>query len=112
MDAEKPMGQGACTLADLFEPGHERQGANMLARALKAGYVDIFSINYVYAKKKAMEMTEDKDARVKAAGTKLLVEMAKHDLKLLEVVSGASENSPVQVNMNVVNVNASSFRNV
>lgn len=77
---------GACSLRDLFTPGHEREGARMLARALQAGYIDIFSIDYPAAKKKATEMSNDPDKRIASAGTKLLVAMAAHDLKLLELI--------------------------
>lgn len=63
----------------------------MLARALQAGYVDIFSIDYAETKKRAIEMSNDPDARIKAAGTKLLVAMANHDLKLIELASGGKE---------------------
>ena len=87
-----PGGQGACSLRDLFDPGHERQGCTMLASALKAGYVDIFSIDYPAVKRKAKELSEDEDKRVSAAGTKLLVAMAQHDLKLLELLEGAPED--------------------
>lgn len=78
---------GRCSLADLFEPGHERMGANILARAIRYGYIDAFTIDYAAAKRKAEELAQDPDRRVAAAGAKLLVEMAKHDLKLLELAN-------------------------
>lgn len=67
----------------------------MLARALRLGYVDIFGIDYAYAKKKAMEMTKSDDRRIQAAGTKLLVAMAAHDLKLMELASGETREATV-----------------
>lgn len=84
----------------------------MLARALQAGYVDIFSIDYAETKKRAIEMSNDPDARIKAAGTKLLVAMANHDLKLIELASGGGKEVGVNVQVNVVQVVGDCFKDV
>ena len=84
----------------------------MLARALQAGYVDIFSIDYAETKKRAIEMSNDPDARIKAAGTKLLVAMANHDLKLIELASGGGKEAGVNVQVNVVQVVGDCFKDV
>lgn len=107
-----PVGSGRVSVADLFTAGHERESANMLARALKYGYLDIFSIDYAGCKAKAQELSNDPDKRVQAAGTKLLVEMAKHDLKLIELASGGGKEVGVNVQVNVVQVVGDCFKDV
>ena len=84
-------GRGEVTLRDLADPHRARGAAKMIARALEAGYIDIFAIDYQEVKKLARALSKCAEPRAAAAGLKLLVEMAKHDLKLLELVDGAQE---------------------
>jgi len=79
-------GRGQCSLADLMDPHRARGAAGLLARAISAGYIDAFCIDYQEAKKLARELAQLKDnPRAKAAGVKLLAAMAIHDLKLMEI---------------------------
>jgi hypothetical protein len=76
-------GRGNCVLADLYDPHRARGAAGILATAIKYGYVDAFCIDYSKARAAAEELADKDDPRLKAAGAKLLVSMAAHDLNVV-----------------------------
>lgn len=98
----RPSGQPM--LSDLLDPesGHKRENTRLLERAIRAGYINAFHIDYPKCKAFAMELCESDDLRAKAAGTKVLTAMANHDLKLMEMLEPpkAAQTLNVQNNTN------------
>src|SRR5262245_20189098 len=73
-------------LDDMENPNKARGSAGMLTRALRAGYIDAFSIDYGDLKSAAFKLSQSDKPRLARAGQRLLMQMALHDLKLMEVV--------------------------
>lgn len=93
-------GRGNCSLADLIpdDPHRQRGAAEMIATAIRNGYLDAFCVDYRKVKKWAEELAQSDEPRAKAAGVKVLTTMAQHDLKLWELL-GAKEAASVVVNV-------------
>lgn len=76
-------GRGSIALADLYDAKRARGAAGILATAIKYGYLDAFCVDYQEVKAAAKSLLTSDSDRVRAAGAKLLTEMAKHDLDLV-----------------------------
>jgi len=72
-------------LEDLSNPNKARGSAGMLTRAIRAGYIDAFSIDYGALKAEAVKLSKSDKPRLSRAGQRLLMQMALHDLKLMEI---------------------------
>lgn len=78
-------GSLASVIEDLADPHRARGTAGLIVTALRDGTIDLFSIDYGMVRREATLMTKSADERVKSAGAKLLVAMANHDAKMIEV---------------------------
>lgn len=82
-------GRGQALLTDLLDPHRARGSAGLIGRAIEAGYLGAFCIDYAEVKKTARELLVSDKPRVRAAGVKLMATMANHDLKLMEIADKA-----------------------
>lgn len=76
-------------LADLSNPNKARGSAGMITRAIRAGYLDAFSIDYGTLKEEAVKLSKSEKPRLSRAGQRMLMQMALHDLKLMEIADKA-----------------------
>ena len=76
-------------MTDLLDPHRARGTAGLLTKAIEAGYIGAFCIDYAEVKRAARELLLSDKARVRASAVKLLATMAVHDLKLMEIADKA-----------------------
>lgn len=79
-----------CSLADLWDdlsdPHRSRGNASILASAIRNGYIDAFCVDYDSLRVYAAKLQKDPNPRLKAAGAKLMLAMALHDLELMKIL--------------------------